>query len=606
MPVGRAWLVAIAAGGLGLAACSDPTLSVTVDVPAGYRADIASVSLADYESDSLDCAPIAFGDVPAEQLAGALATQVEAAPGSSAALTGVSRLDRKVLVARGLDQGGAEVVAGCATLGPIDGDTSVTIETEPVAIATIEQGALDKPLDAQTVTVRVTDALGTAIPARAVAWRVFGPQGAPGGVPGDPSCPLAGVDGCTATAPGGNVAVAAAQPAAPGPALTQVRVEWAADQPPLVASFLPPASAAYCLKSVAAAPPACTAYRAAAGNQIACLARRLVGTIEVRHFRWDGAGIAQLATAPAIPDAFWLYTAPGPITDQPVAITTAGDFVDATTGVLIRTADFGGKAPLAAALVPGCGGANPLVVVELKAATAGALADFAVFTTGGAPVSSFLPGSGAGRDLELLGAGCISDVAAPATQYPMVVFSETRTDGSVVTTAWVGCPQPGGCQPVWNAAGSIGFVTRPGGEARVASGQIGISGAVVTEWVIDPSAGPDKQLVSPIMHDAISVPQAIASGDLDGDGAPDRLWLFESINPLRSSSRVQVELAADAAGTPITGVSPELRPGASGVIVTQLDDDPADDLVLYSGEQVSFLLDGTTTIGGTDDPCPRP
>jgi len=604
--VRRACLAAIAAGGLALAGCSDPTLSVTVDLPDGYRSHVRSVALADYESDSLDCDAIAFGDVSPEELDGALATQVEAAPGASAALTGVSRLDRKVLVARGLDDSGAEVVAGCATLGPIDGDTSVTIDTEPVAIATIEQGALDKPLDAQTVTVRVTDVLGATLGGRAVAWRVFGPKGEPGGVPGDPSCPLAGVDGCATTAAGGNVVVAATQPAPPGPALTQVRVEWAADQPPLVASFRPPAAASYCLKSLAAAPGSCTAYRAAGGNQVACLARRLGGTIEVRHYGWDGAGIAQVGPTPAVADAFFLYAAPGQTTDQPIAITTAGDFVDATTGMVIRTADFGGKTPVTAALVPGCGGADPLVVVELKAATGGALADFGIFSTGGVALSSFLPGSGAGRDLELLGAGCVSDVGSVATQYQMVVFSETRGDGSVVTTAWAGCPQQGGCTPVWSAAGSIGFVTRPGGEARIASGQIGISGAIVTEWLIDPSAGPDKQLVSPITHDAISVPQEIASGDLDGDGDPDRLWLFESINPLRSSSRVQVELAADAAGTAITGVSPELRPGASGVVVTRLDDDATDDVVLYSGDQVSFLLDGKTTIGGTGDPCPRP
>jgi hypothetical protein len=573
----------LAAAFLIAGACSDPSLQVTIDLPDAYRAQIAEVALADYEHAGLTCDQIAFGDVAGPALDGSLITQVGVAPGASASLEGISRLDHKVLVARGFDAGGDLVVAGCRELDALDGSVTIAIDTMPAALVSIDARAPDAPLAlASPINAHALDPLGMPLDQREVVWRVFGGKGQPGGMPGDGACPYAGVDGCT-TSRQGAITVAAAPPPSPGPALVQVHVAWARAQPPPVAAFQIPRSATFVLRAVLKAVPypSCVAYRAAGGVRVACIAVALGGATEVQHFGWTGSAIAKLAGSISVPSASALIAIPGGSSDTLVAITTAGDFVDGTTGAALGhfTAP-GAQLVVAAQLVPACG-KTAFVLLGLD--------DGSVASTSatGAPLTTFVT-SPPSRTFSLATTGCLSDLITPSTTYRAAVMVETKTTTSV-PYAQIDCPQ-GTCAPTWLGLGAgIGFVAAAGGETRLASGHLDLSGVVIDESLIDPS---HDSLESVATHDSISVPVAIASGDLDGDGMSDRAWLLLGGSGVRAQGRLQVTLAATADGAPITGISPELGAATAGFAVARLDDDMTDDVAVFSADQVTIVLTG--------------
>ena len=571
-------------------ACSDPTLSVTIDIDPAYRAQITAVQLADYEQATLHCDAIELGDETAPELDGALNVQVDVAPGATAPLTGIARVDHKVLVARGLDAAGELVVAGCRELDALDGDVSVDITTEPAALVTIDPRLPDAPLAiAAPITVRALDPLGQPLEARDVVWRVFGAKGLPGGVPGDGACPFAGVDGCTTTQ-AGVATLAAAPPALPGPALVQVHVAWARAQPAPVAAFDPPSSATFTLRTLLkpVPSPSCAAYRATTGDtRIACIGVAVGSTTEIDHFGWNGSAIAKLPIAPSIANAVALVAFPAGASDTLIAITSSGAFVDGVTGGAIGQADLGGGTAVAAQLVPACG-KTPFVVVGLADGSA------RTFDGTGATLATFVA-SPTARTFALAATGCISDLATPSTTYRAAIMIETKNMTSV-PFAQIDCPQ-GTCTPTWLGLGAgVGFVAAQGGESRLATGRLDLGGVVIDESLIDPSrTDPSTELASVAQHDAISVPTAIASGDFDGDGSPDRAWLLLAGGGGiggRPTGHLQVVLAATAAGEPISGLSPDLGAATAGFVVAKLDGDATDDVAVFSEDQVTIVLTG--------------
>jgi hypothetical protein len=574
--------------------CSDPTLTVQIDVPAAYRAQVATVSLADYELADVTCDAIAFGDVAPQILDGALTTQVETTPGAATALAGISRIDHKVLVARGLDAGGALIVAGCATLDVIDGDARLAIGTVPAAIVTIDPRKPDLPFTDKTpISARVIDALGNPLADRWLVTRVYGPRGAPGGSTGKAGCPRAGVDDCAPTSATGDVTMVPAPSTQPGPILVQVHVEWARAQPPPVAGFASAQAFTFPLRTLAAAPPpSCAAYRTSAGVRIGCLAALAGGNLEVQHFGWVGGAIVKLPGSPAASGAIALIATPGATTastDTLIAITESGDWLDGVTGQAIAHVDPPAAATVAAAqVVPACGKTAFVVIGFSNGAVA-------TYDLAGAPLATFVPPATA-RIFELDAAGCIGDVAAPSTLYRAVVFTETRSDQATVTFALVDGPQ-GLRTPTWVGFGGVGFVGGANGESRLAIGQIDLSGVIVKEWLLDPAATDvTKQLVAPITHEAVSVPAQIVGGDFDGDGAADRAWLILAASGATAPGRLQIVLAATAGDVPITGVSPDLRPRPSALVVGRFDDDGTDDFALYSAQQLTVTLTGRLAV----------
>jgi hypothetical protein len=367
----------------------------------------------------------------------------------------------------------------------------------------------------------------------------------------------------------------------------QVRVAWARAQPPPVAAFQSPLTATFALRTLLKPVPypSCVDYRAAAGVRIACIAVATGGATEVQHFGWDGSQIVKEAGSIAVPNAAALVAAPGAGgIDTLIAITTAGDLVDGTTGAAIGHADPGARTIIAAQLVPACGKTAFLVL---------GLDDGSVRSvdTTGAPLSTFVS-SPPTRMFALAATGCVSDLVAPSTTYRAAVMIESKNMSSV-PYAQIDCPTTT-CAPIWLGLGSgVGFVAATGGESRLASGRLDLSGVVIDESRIDPTRTPTTELVSVATHDSISVPVAIASGDFDGDGAPDRAWLLLAGSSARAQGRLQVTLDATTTdGAPISGISPELGLATAGFAVAKIDDDGTDDIAIYSEDQVTVVLTG--------------
>lgn len=575
-------VLAIAA--LVVVGCSDPTLAVQVEIPDAYRDQIANVVLFDYELDDLTCDAIAFGDVPAQKLDGALTTKVKVT-GSSAGISGLSRTEHKVLVAHGLDANDQLLVAGCVAVDLVDGADAVTINTEGAAIVTIDPRRPDQAFNDAPISVRVLDGLGKPLARRWIVSRVFGPKGLPGGSTGAAGCPRQGqgVDACEQTDDTGNRALTLTVPTLPGPVMVQVHVEWARTQPPLVAGFTTPLAYMFDLRGAALAPPAsCAAVRAGAGVQLACLATVLGGGLEIQRFGWNGSAIVKLPGSVAATGAIGLVAIPDGATDRLVAIAENGDWIDGASGQTVAHVNGPGGAKITAAqLVPACG-KTAFVAIEFAGGSVQG------YTSTGATLASFAS-TPANGNFDLGPAGCLSDVGAPTTTYRTLVLTGKNAQAALARPL-VDCTK---CAPLSVAYGDGGFVTGASGEARLALGQIDLSGVIVNEWMLDPSAtDPQKQLVSPITHDAVSVPERIVGGDFDGDQIPDRAWLIFTGNLLAPSGRLQIVLGATVDGAPITGLSAESKPRPEALVVGRFDADATDDIALVAAGQLTMVLTG--------------
>src|SRR5262245_10617435 len=127
----RLWAVALV-----LAACGDDiSLRVRVEHPTDVTVALTTVTI--YESASVTCNDVASARVRGEELDAIKVTEESVASDGevSGALTGISRIDHKVIVARGYSDSGAWITAGCAEQGAVDETTKVTIATIPTVTA---------------------------------------------------------------------------------------------------------------------------------------------------------------------------------------------------------------------------------------------------------------------------------------------------------------------------------------------------------------------------------------------------------------------------------------------------------------------------------------
>src|SRR2546430_5198727 len=101
----RSRAVALAVAFVAAACASDPTLHVTVTNPQGLP--IVSTTITVYESDSLRCEDVEFSRLTDAELGAAAVTAetIDATGNTTGALSGISRTDHKVIVARGVAAG---------------------------------------------------------------------------------------------------------------------------------------------------------------------------------------------------------------------------------------------------------------------------------------------------------------------------------------------------------------------------------------------------------------------------------------------------------------------------------------------------------------------
>lgn len=219
-------LSALTAWVLALAACSDPSVEVTFDIPAPYRPAVTDVSLqilVPPVAEPFTCDDLAFQQVSEIAIVASRAQEVRTRPRGSLALQGIPRLGPKLFFVQGLDQDGVAIVAACAEVGDIDEDTAVVLHGEPVVAVSSPAVAPGNPLP-ERVGVTVADTSGVLLQDIEVRWTIA----APGGALAPESA---------ATDADGRVEIRTPADLLPGPVALDISARWQRSAPQSVIGF---------------------------------------------------------------------------------------------------------------------------------------------------------------------------------------------------------------------------------------------------------------------------------------------------------------------------------------------------------------------------------
>ncbi len=224
---------------VALGACGEePSLRVEVTHHPDAADIVASTTITVYESDVVSCAKVELGDLTAAELTATEVDQITA--GAADSLT-MSREGTKVIVARGFDEAGTFVTAGCEEKGVVGEGDVLSISTELTATVSVAGIGLDDN-DPFGIVVTVTDPFVRSLPDRIVSWRVNGSDGATpitttnldigsdsDWVPSAPSC----------TNDNGVIRVHPTPPSTIGGFSTAVRTSWSTEPPRVFSTFTP-------------------------------------------------------------------------------------------------------------------------------------------------------------------------------------------------------------------------------------------------------------------------------------------------------------------------------------------------------------------------------
>ncbi len=167
----RALVLVLAA--LAAAACTDPSIDVSFDVPDDYEALTESVTIdVIAPGEALwGCSDLEFGEVDETAFAPSVVDQALVGPdGEETGFDRVPRTGLKLFYARGYNALGQLIVAGCAAHELVDGEVELNIEGQP-AIYVSARGSPGRNSEGglATLEVGVSDARGTPlaeVPAR--------------------------------------------------------------------------------------------------------------------------------------------------------------------------------------------------------------------------------------------------------------------------------------------------------------------------------------------------------------------------------------------------------------------------------------------------------
>ncbi len=197
---------------------------------------VASSSLQVFQPaavDLFDCEDLAFSEVNAGVLQASLVMEVTSCvEGSEELLRDIDRLAPKVLLAQAFDRSGNLVVVACAELVEISGKRLVVLAGEPATDVKFQRdefqdwtlGGMGLPKD---IGLDVTDAQSRPVADVAMRWRTVGPAGR-------------GFDGSLTTGSDGMAHFSPRAPDAPGPATLEILARWQRTPLPLIKGFKKP------------------------------------------------------------------------------------------------------------------------------------------------------------------------------------------------------------------------------------------------------------------------------------------------------------------------------------------------------------------------------
>jgi hypothetical protein len=584
---------------LSATACTDTSLTVDVVHPAASSAQVARTEVEVYESSTLSCAQIEFGDVDGPALEAALVTKADL----GGALAGISRTDAKVIVARGYAADGSPVTAGCVEKGLISGADHVTINTSAMVVASIAIQHTDA--DPYQILINATTPTGDPVDGRVVSWQVDAAAGATAltttttdvGTPDAPAWrPTA--PSCTK---GGDVHLHPVPPTQAGGYRVRPRVSWAIDQPPWYSGFTKLPSDYHRLL-LAPATHACAIRRIGGVAAIACLdggnaVELLVDPASAALSpgrTWNPSNLRKWIAAVAVPEG----------ADQAVYLFgERGAWTKLDTVASPPTADTLLVAADAVQLVPACGD-QPLAL--------------AVHTTdgnvslmpigGGAATVALNPGPG--QTTELGNAGCVTELAASGTPTlrQVLIVHVTRNLTQVTTTHALFRCAAGQCDIALPISAAVGFTG--GAEAQMVGPSFDATGALLTSWVLRPVNNGDR-LIERSRIPAAGLPGVLAAGNVDGDQRADLIWAFNSAR----GTTIQLAYGRTVDGEPLSAIAPIAATQIDDLGVGDLNGDGKDDLLLLTRissttgpfSAVTVVLSDVTAPAvavSPDDPCP--
>ncbi|MEJ7602428.1 MAG: hypothetical protein WKG01_31340 [Kofleriaceae bacterium] len=601
-----AWFVVVAACG------DDPSLRVSVNHPTDARIHdaIRRTTVTVYESATLSCTDVEFGDVTDDELSALAVAEVETTETiSSGSFSGVSRLDHKVIVARGLGIEGELIAAGCAEVDDVEAGVAV-IETIPSALATItEAGDL-----MGGILITTTDPFSRALQGRKVSWRTFGPSGTSASAqhyenledgvwqPKSPSCTR---DGETTIHP--------APPNFPGGYAVRLRVSWSAARIPLFTRFtrLAALSQAFSPDPAGAIVRRCAVRRdaSATASGLVCLASRnqaldfsLAGGALTAQPAPTSAAVA-VVSIPGINGRLDTYAIDdlgnwsGLFGAAPVNATTPNPWCPGTCDPDEK------PTPLDIQVVPSCGGVPGVLLARLQRGIATKTTQILVMPWRGGPAGTTM------TDAPIANAGCLTELQEDGGSVirQAIVFGEDESDR---TPSLVSFPCDGPASKRCNLPITDGAAFPPGDEPRMLISTFDATGTVLTSVVARPTEGGTMRegLIERTRQPAASPPQEIVFGRFDADNDLDLFWYFAP--PFgRNSTSIQGAYAREVDGVPLTALD-----RFEGIITeahaADLDNDQLDEIIIVANRAAAPGLHvvpmGTPLADNTpvDPPCP--
>lgn len=561
----------LCAAALLIGACgSDPSLRVAVEhgVDPELAALIDTTSITIYEG-ALRCRDVELGDVHGEELeAFAVTSVVTDSATSSGSFEGISRLDHKVVVARGRSsQTNRLLSAGCAEIDEIVDGSSLSITTVPAA--TVSLGDAEDGMRGLLVTA--TDPRSLPIDGRAVSWRLYGPAGTMAdparyenledGVwePKAPSCTSDGV-----------AIVHPVPPQVPAGYAVQARVSWAAERPPLFTLFTP-----IDVESTGAlhagALQTCAVKRTATTASVICLE----SATALAEYTLTGSTLSRQAL-PAIEAAVAVVAVPEEAAQRVYAITREGKWIPVGGAPAANPQQLWCADPICTTfdvqMVPACGDSPSVIIAHVGTL---ASSSFVTMPVKGGPVSTYRT-----RGSSILNAGCLTELQADGSsklrQAIALETSPITPGGATAVRVFFDCAgSAAGCDQLLAGEG-VGFVSGP--ESRMIVSGFDATGAILSTVVVRPDGRGGAAFVERARQDAAAPPQQIVTAQLDADDETDLLWHFAA----GRTSNIQIAYAREVEGAPLTALFP------TGATVSEL---LAADLNADGFDEAMFVVD---------------
>lgn len=574
--------IALLLGGCG----EDPSLRVEVTHHPDAANLVARTTISVYESDVVSCDKVEFGDLTAAELTAILVDEIAIADGEPAEALTMSREGTKVIVARGFDEAGAFVTAGCEEQGTVGEDDVLAIATELTASVSIAGIGLED-MDPFGIAVTVTDPFVRSLPERVVSWRVHGPFGATpftttnleiaadSWVPAAPAC----------TNANGLVRIHSTPPSTIGGFATAVRTSWSTE-PPRVFTTFTPVNGEDALPMTPTSDGNNLSVRRCASridgsvHRLVCLQQLGTPTaIDYTILVADGGAQFtevgpntrdELSSVSLLPNEIPIGVFSvdrGPSTRDVYAMTTRGRMI----GVFSPSQPADGQVKTAGtvtdvAVLPACGQTAPGLLVRVDTATGKKISTLSIDPDGmlgvGEILRDYVPPPTVGEDTSINATGCVAELAPggePTLRQVGVIDVIARLGpGRNSTTAHFPC-DAGMCTiPLAIPRAGVGFLPADDQHpARMVNAAFDATGTVLSVNVLQPANDGMPRAVELERITAASFPQRVITGQFDGDGRPDLFWDIANFNT--ATTNLQLSYAHPVLGERLSALSGTLQ-----------------------------------------------